>query len=135
MRMEAAMGKYQTDADPMDAVRAHLEAIRTESARRDPKVRGVDSLAARERLVRRLEPLPDRLAALNSRVTAKLKELGGTLRPPSEPQSAADSSCAVLADIIVAALEIGDDSKNRDDAVFWYGFAEAIADQYLDECK
>jgi hypothetical protein len=133
--MEAAMGEHQTDADPMDALRTHLEAIRTESARRDPKVRGVAGLAARERLVRRLEPLPERLAALNSRVTAKLEELGGTLKPPTEVESAANSHCQLLVDIVCAAFQIGDESKNRDDAEFWYGFGEAIADQYLDECK
>jgi hypothetical protein len=97
------MGQYQTDADPMETIRAHLEAIRTESARRDPKVRGVAGLAARERLVRRLEPLPERLAALNSRVTAKLEELGGTFRPSTEPQSADDSSCQALLDLVCAA--------------------------------
>ena len=128
------MGGYQTDADPMDALRTHLEAIRTESARRDPKARGVAGLEARERLAHRLEPLPERLAALKSRVTAKLEELGGTLRPPTEPQSAADSSCEALLDIACAAYQIGDDSTDPDDAAFWYGFGEAIVDQYLDEC-
>jgi hypothetical protein len=130
--MEAAMGEYQTDADPMDALRAHLEAIRTESARRDPKVRGVAGLKARERLVHRLEPMPERIAALNSRVTAKLEELGGTLRPAREPQSAADSSCDVLLDIACAAYQIGDDSTDRDDMAFWYGFGESLVDQYVD---
>ena len=126
------MGEYQTDADPMDALRGHLEAIRTESARRDPEVRGVAGLQARERLVHRLEPLPERMAALNSRVTAKLEELGGTLRPVRERQPAADSDCDVLLDIACAAYQIGDDSTDRDDQAFWYGFGEAIVDQYVD---
>ena len=129
------MGEYQTDADPMEALRAHLQAIRSESARRDPEVRGVAGLAARERLVRRLEPLPERLSALNSRVTAKLEELGGAFRPQREPQAAADSHCAALIDIVCAAYQLGDDAKSDDDALFWYGFAEAIADQYANECE
>jgi hypothetical protein len=132
--MEGAMSEYQTDADPMDALRTHLEAIRTESARRDPKSRGVAGLEARERLVHRLEPLPERLAALKSRVTGKLEELGGTLRPPRESESAADSHCQALVDIACAAYQLGDEAKEDADAKFWYGFAEAIVDQYADEC-
>jgi hypothetical protein len=130
--MEAAMGEHQTDAEPMDAIRTHLQAIRTESARRDPQARGVAGLQARERLVHRLEPLPERLAALNARVSAKLEELGGTLRPPRRPQSADDSNCQVLADIACAAYQLSDEAKEEADVIFWYEFAEAIVDQYAD---
>jgi len=126
------MGEYKTDADPMDALRAHLEAIRTESARRDPKVRGVAGLKARERLAHRLEPLPEPIAALNSRVTAKLEELGGALGSRGEAQSAADSSCEVLLDIACAAYQIGDESTNRADMAFWYSFGESLVAQYSD---
>jgi hypothetical protein len=132
--MEVAMGEYQTDADPMDALRAHLEAIRAESARRDPKTRSVAGLIeAREQLAHRLEPFPERIAALSSRVTAKLEEMGGTLQSPREPESADDSSCAVYLDLACAAYQIGDDSTNFDDAAFCYSFGESAVDQYS-EC-
>jgi hypothetical protein len=124
------MGEYQTDAGSMDALRTHLKAIRTESARRDPKSRDMGGLAARERLRRRLEPLPERLAALDSRVTAKLEELGGTPRPLKESQPAIDESCLALSDIAEACFEIGDDSTNRDDAEFWYSFGGSVAQQF-----
>jgi hypothetical protein len=61
--MEAAMGEYQADAGPMDALGTHLKAIRTESARIDPKARRAAVL----------ETLPERTAALTSRVAAKLE--------------------------------------------------------------
>jgi hypothetical protein len=128
------MGEYQTDAGPMDAIRTHLKAIRVESARLDPKERGVDSLAARERLTRRLGPLPEHMAALNSRVTAKIEELGGTFRPSREPQSDLDSHCAGLHDIAVAAYQIGYDSADPDDKAFWLWFGDSIIDQWGREC-
>jgi hypothetical protein len=124
------MGVYQTDAGPIDAIRTHLKAIRTESARRDPKERGVALLPARERLGRRLEPLPERLAALTSRVTATIEERGGTLRLSSD----VDPHCSVLLDIACAAYQWGEDSTDREDQAYWYWFAEAIVDQATREC-
>jgi hypothetical protein len=129
------MGEYQTDAGPMDAIRTHLKAIRTESARRDPKERGADSLAAaRERLARRLGPLPQHMAALSSRVTAKLEGLGETLRPSKDAESDLDGHCGPLMAIAIAAYEIGEDSTDFDDQVFWHWFGDSIADQYIEEC-
>jgi hypothetical protein len=77
--------------------------------------------------------LPERIAALSSRVTAKLGELGGTLRPSREPQSDAGSNCEVLLDIACACYQIGDDSTDRSDMEFWYGFGESVTYQYI-EC-
>jgi len=113
----------------MDAIRTHLTAIRTESARMDPKERGVAGFAARERLVHRLEPLPERMAALNSRVTAKLEEVGGTFRQP-----AAGTPCAGLVDLALAAQEIADQTEDRDSALWWYDFSNHLLDQYDNEC-
>ena len=127
------MGEYETDADPMEALRTHLQAIRTASARRDHGARGVAGLEARERLARRLEPLPERMAALNARVTARLEELGGKVR--REPQAAADSDpCEGLLDIACAAYQLGDDSTNDGDMTFWYWFGDSIVDQYTHQC-
>ncbi|HEY2600986.1 MAG TPA: hypothetical protein VGI67_05475 [Thermoleophilaceae bacterium] len=127
------MAEYETDGDPMDALRAHLQAIRTASARRDHEVRGVAGLEARERLAHRLEPLTERTAALSSRVTARLEELGGKVR--REPQAAADSDpCEALLDVACAAYGLGDDSTDRGDMAFWYSFGDSILDQYTNEC-
>jgi hypothetical protein len=131
------MSEYQTDSGPMDAIRTHLKAIRTESARMDPKEReerGVAGLAARERLARRLEPLPEPMATLHSRVTARIEELGGTLRPPREPQSDLASQCSGLYDIALASYQIAEESATRDDAEFWLSFGDSIAEQYGREC-
>ena len=68
------MGEYQADAGPMDALRTQLKAIRTESARIDPKARRAAVL----------ETLPERMAALTSRVAAKVEA--------RESQSADDSN-------------------------------------------
>lgn len=126
------MGEYETDGDPIEAVRAHLQAIRTASASRDHEARGVGGLEARERLAHRLEPSPEH-AALNTRVTARLEELGGKVR--REPQEAADSDpCEALLDIACAAYGLGDDATSRDDMAFWYSFGDSILDQYTNEC-
>jgi hypothetical protein len=113
--MEVAMGEYQTDAGPMDALRTHLKAVRTASARIDPTARRVAVL----------ERLPERIAALTSRVSSKLEA--------RESQSADDSTCAVLVDIAVAAYEIAADSTDPDEVAFWEGFGESVLDQ-ADEC-
>ena len=109
------MGEYRADAGPMDALRTHLKAIRTESACIDPKARRAALL----------ETLPERMAALTSRVAAKLET--------RESQSADDSTCAVLVDIAVAAAEIAQESTDPDDIAFWEGFSESVLDQ-ADEC-
>jgi hypothetical protein len=127
------MGEYQTDAGPMDALRTQLKAVRTESARRDPTELGVAVLAARERLVHRLEPLPERIAAINSRVTAKIEELGGTLRPSREPQSDAGSNCETYMYLAEAVYGIGHDSTDRGEMAFWYSWGDALLEQY-DDC-
>jgi hypothetical protein len=130
------MGEYQADAGPMDALRAHLRAIRTEAARIEPGALRVAVLDARERLARRPEalpePLPERIAALHSRVTAKLEELEGALKPPREPQSAADSSCNGFVAIADAAYELADESTDFEEARFWYQLYLSALDSYAD---
>jgi hypothetical protein len=57
--MEAAMGESQTASDPMEAIREHLKAIQTESARLDLETVKTAALAAQERLKQRPpDPLP-----------------------------------------------------------------------------
>jgi hypothetical protein len=108
--MEAAIGEYETDAGTMGALRAHVEAIRTESARIGTKALRAAALDARKRLAQRPEPSPERIAALDSRVAARLNELGETLRPPTEPQSAGDSSCDVLWGLAAASFGLADEA-------------------------
>jgi hypothetical protein len=128
--MEAAMGEHQTDAGPMDAVRMHLEAIRTEAARIEPKVLLVAVLNARERLAHRPEPLPERIAARDSRITAKLKELEAR-----ELKSAADSLCNVHLTIDEAAYDLANEHTDFDDVLlFWHDLAESAVSAYI-ECE
>jgi hypothetical protein len=127
--MEAAMGEHQTDAGPMDAVRMHLEAIRTEAARIEPKAVLVAVLDARERLAHRPEPLPERIAAQDSRISAKLKELEAR-----EPQSAADSPCNVHLAIAEAAYGIADDATLLKESEFFYHLGNSAISAYL-ECE
>ena len=72
------MGEYETDSGPMDALRTHLKAARTEAARIEPKPLGVAIRDVREQLAQRPmllpEPLPERTAALQSQVTARFEE-------------------------------------------------------------
>jgi hypothetical protein len=79
--MEVAMGDYEADAGSGDALRAHVEAIRTESARIGTQALRAAALDARKRLAQRPEPLPERIAALDSQVAARLNERGEPLEP------------------------------------------------------
>lgn len=108
--MEAAMGEHETDGGPMDVLRAHVQAIRTESARIGTEARRAAALDARERLAHRSEPLSDRIAALDSQVAAKLNKRGETPRPPREPQPAGDSSCDILWKLAATSFELADDA-------------------------
>jgi hypothetical protein len=127
--MEAAMGEHQTDAGPMGALRMHLEAIRTEAARIEPKALLVAVLDARERLAHRREPLPERIAAQDLRITAKLKELEAR-----EPQPAADSPCNVHLAIAEAAYELADETNLLDELEFWHDLADSAVTSYI-ECE
>jgi hypothetical protein len=127
--MEAAMGEHQTDAGPMDAVRMHLEAIRTEAARIEPKALLLAVLDARERLAHRREPLPERIATQDLRITARLKELEAR-----EAKSAADSSCNVHLTIAQAAYELANETTLFDELEFWHDLGNSAVTAYI-ECE
>jgi hypothetical protein len=105
--MEVAMGDYEADAGSGDALIAHVEAIRTESARIGTQALRAAALDARERLAQRPEPLPERIAALDSQVAARLNERGEPLEPSTEPQPAGDSSCDALWGARCRLLRVG----------------------------
>jgi hypothetical protein len=95
----------------------------------NPKALLVAVLDARERLAHRREPLPERIAAQDLRITAKLKELEAR-----EPQPAADSPCNVHLAIAEAAYELADETNLFDELEFWHDLADSAVTSYI-ECE
>jgi hypothetical protein len=107
------MGENQTDAGQLDALRMHLEAIRTESARIDPTVLRTAVLDARERLAHRPEPSPD---------------------SPREPRADAVSPCQGLLAVASAAYDIAEGERDGQTALFWQSLGDGAYQSYL-ECQ
>jgi hypothetical protein len=118
------MGEYKTDSGPIDTLRKHLEAMRTESAHIEPKTLRAAVLDARERLAHRPRslptPLPERIAALQSEVMTRLDEMERTLKPPREQQSADSSACMGYLAVAYAFYDICLEATDLDDQSFWY---------------
>jgi hypothetical protein len=55
--------------------------------------------------------LPERIAALDSQVAARLNERGEPLEPSTEPQPAGDSSCDALWGLAAASFELADEAQ------------------------
>lgn len=115
------MGEYKPDVGLLDALRAHVEAIRTEAARVGTGALRAAALDARERLAHRPEPLPERIAALDLQVAAKLKELEETLRGPTEPRPAGDSACDMAWAIAVGCFRMAEEASDTETSDFYLG--------------
>jgi hypothetical protein len=110
--MEAAMGEYETDAVPLDTLRAHVEAIQSMSARLGTQALRAAALDARERLAHRLGPAPEGIAA-------KLDELKMTPKPAAD-----DPACAMAWAIGIGCLALADEAEaagDTDTASFYAG--------------
>jgi hypothetical protein len=114
--MEAAMGEYETDAVPMDELRANVKAIQTISARVGTEALRAAALDAREQLTQSLGPLPERIAALDLQLGARLGELKKTPKPTTEPQAASDPACTMAWAIATGCLQLADEADAAGDA-------------------
>ena len=106
------MGEYETDAVPMDALGANVEAIQTMSARVGTQALRAAALDARERLADRLGPPPERIAA-------KLDELKKTPTPAAD-----DPACTMAWAIGIGFLKLADEAEaagDTDAAGFYAG--------------
>ncbi|HJY25954.1 MAG TPA: hypothetical protein VJ649_09825 [Actinomycetes bacterium] len=125
----AAMGAYESDSGPTAALRMHLSAARTEAARIDPKAIGIAIRDAREQLANRPEslpePLPERIAALQSRVAARFeKPLGESDSPFGE--------CGVYVELADAFYDLAHDATDFEEGSLWYQLYLSSLDGYAD---
>ncbi|MEV1130194.1 hypothetical protein [Agromyces sp. NPDC049794] len=106
------MGEYETDAVPMDTLRANVEAIHTMSARVGNQALRAAALETRERLAHRVGPPPERIAA-------KLDELKRTPKPAAD-----DPACSMAWAIGIGCLTLADEAEaagDTDTAEFYAG--------------
>jgi hypothetical protein len=124
------MGEYESDSGPRDALRTQLKAIRTEAARIEPKPLRVAIRDAREQLAHRPqslpEPLPERMAALQSQVTARLEE------PLKESESSPFGECGGYVALADAFYDLAHDTTDFEDAHLWYQLYLSALDGYAD---
>jgi hypothetical protein len=97
------MSENQTGAGQLDAVRMHLEAIRTEAARIDPAVLRTAVLDARERLAHRPEPL----------------------RPARGVPGSDDAGCEGLGAVAAAAYDLSETAGD-----FWEQLGDSASESY-----
>ena len=124
--------EYEAGAGPMHALRSHVEAIRTESGRIGTKALRATALGARERLSSRPEPVPARIAALDTQIVAKLNALGDRLEPTTDSRPAGDSSCDVLWALAAASFELADETTLFDEIDTYTELGYLFLDSALD---
>lgn len=124
------MGAYESDSGPAAALRMHLRAARTEAARIDSKALGVAIRDAREQLAHPPEslpePLPERIAALESRVAARFEE------PLGESDSPTFGECGVYVELADAFYDLARDATDFEEASLWHQLYLSSLDGYAD---